>query len=153
MIYCTQRLHPKFNLDDDNFHLVTKSKNLFDMLQNKVDLMEWRASSLYLHLCKKLYTEGAHILINWEYYEKLADEGYAGDEIFLTGDYKTARMRQYKVYDYVFGDGFKHFYNVTMENGHNINGTQYIISTFEKGVYFKVLEPFGEISYLKYMIK
>ena len=153
MIYCTQRLHPKFKLDEDNFHLVIKSKNLFDMLQNKVDQMEWRASSLYLHLCKKLYIEGVEILNNWEYYEKRADEGYAGDEIFLTGDYKTARMRQYKVYNHVFGHGIEHFYNVTMENGHNINGTQYINSTFEDGVYFKVLEPFGAISYLEYKIR
>lgn len=150
MIHMGKRLHPKFKLNKDNFHFTIISNNVFDMLQNAIDLSEWRASDLYKSLCKKLYEQGVRILNNWEHYEKLADEGYAGDYIFLKGDYRTARNRQYNVYNYVFGRGYEHFIETTKKHGHNINGTQYIYSSYEEDVYFKVIEPFTESSYFEF---
>lgn len=152
MDYYNRRLHPKFNLNKDNFHFVIKNKNIFSILQNKLDLEYWRESKLYADICLKLYKQGVEILNNWNYYIEKADNGCC-NPLFSQGNFEATRLRQYKVYYYVFGKGFEHFLEITKQYGHNINGTQYIHSTYKEGIYYEVNEPFGIFSYFEHKIE
>lgn len=159
MIYFNRRLHPYFKLRDDNIHFTELENNFlgftaFIKTMRKYD--EWQESDLYKEICDRLYKEGVEILNNWDNYIKELDDGLIWcHERFSRRSsphtYKEAREEHYKVYNYVFGGGFENFMRVTTKYGNNINGTQFIYSTFKEGVYYEVEKPFTGVSYLDYM--